>query len=61
MVWTALGVAGIGCLVVAAFLFGGWPWAVLVAGVCLLAVAIDGSRDRAPAPRVRRAPREEIR
>ena len=44
MVWSVLAVIGIACLVAAAFLLGGPAWALLVAGVALLLVAVDGRR-----------------
>lgn len=44
MVWTVLAVIGIACLVGAAFLLGGPAWALMVAGVALLLVAVDGRR-----------------
>jgi len=42
--WTALAVAGIMCLILAAFLLGGPAWSLIVAGVAAIVVAIDGSR-----------------
>lgn len=44
MAWTALGVAGILCLLAAAYLLGGPAWALLTAGVALILVAVDGRR-----------------
>ena len=44
MVWTALGVAGLLCLVVAALLAAGPAAALAVAGVALLFAAWDGRR-----------------
>lgn len=44
MVWTALGVAGIICLVVAAALAAGVAAGFGVLGVALLLAAIDGRR-----------------
>lgn len=44
MVWTVLGVAGIVCLIVAGFLFGGAALALMVAGAALLLAAVDGRR-----------------
>lgn len=44
MVWTVLAVLGIVCIVAAAYLFGGLALALLVAGLALLAVGIDGAR-----------------
>ena len=44
MMWTAVGVVGIACLVAAAYLFAGLALALAVAGVALLLAAIDGRR-----------------
>lgn len=44
MLWTALALVGIACLVVAAFLLGGPAWALIVAGVAAIVVAVDGAR-----------------
>lgn len=44
MAWTALAVVGIACLVAAAFLFAGLAAALLVLGVALILVAVDGRR-----------------
>ena len=44
MMWTALGVVGIACLIAAAFLFAGPALALAVAGAALLLAAIDGRR-----------------
>ena len=44
MAWTALAVAGIACLVAAAYLLGGPAWALLVAGVAAILAALDGRR-----------------
>jgi hypothetical protein len=44
MLWTAVGVLGLLCLVGAAFLMLGAPAALAVAGVALILSAIDGRR-----------------
>lgn len=44
MVWTAMGVAGIACVVAAVALLAGPAWALLVAGLALVLAAIDGRR-----------------
>jgi hypothetical protein len=47
MVWTALGVAGLLCLVAAAFVAFGPAAALAVAGLALLFAAWDGRRPEA--------------
>lgn len=44
MVWTALGVLGIACLVAAAYLFAGAAAGMAMLGVWLLLAAVDGRR-----------------
>jgi hypothetical protein len=44
MAWTALGVAGILCLIVAAYLLAGVAGALILAGLACIAAAVDGRR-----------------
>lgn len=54
MAWTALVVAGAACIVTAAYLFAGLALALLVAGLAMVLIGLDGARPDPNGPRLDR-------